>query len=48
MYSSSDIIRKMKSRSKKWTGHVADIRVMHNFYTVLLENLEEAVWDILV
>jgi hypothetical protein len=40
MYSSSDIIRKIKSRSKRWAGHVAELRVVHNFYTVLLENLK--------
>jgi hypothetical protein len=42
LYSSSDIIGMIKSRSMRWTGHVACIGAMRNIYIKFwLEGLKE-------
>jgi hypothetical protein len=39
LYSSSNIIRMMKSRTK-WAGHVASMAAMTNAYRLLVRNLK--------
>jgi hypothetical protein len=41
LYSSPDIIRQVKSRRKRWAGHVARIGVERNVYKVLVESQKE-------
>jgi hypothetical protein len=38
LYSSPNIIRMIKSRRVKWTGHVARMGVMRNAYKILVGN----------
>jgi hypothetical protein len=40
LYSSSNIIRMIKSRRMRWTGHVARMREKRNAYRILVGNLE--------
>jgi hypothetical protein len=40
LYSSSDIIRQIKSRRMRWAGHVAHMGEGRNVYRVLVGNLE--------
>ena len=41
LYSSPDIIRVVKSRRLRWTGHVARVRERRGAYSALVENLRE-------
>jgi hypothetical protein len=36
LYSSTNIIRQIKSRRMRWVGHVAHMRVERNVYKVLM------------
>jgi hypothetical protein len=40
LYSSPDIIRRIKSRRMRWEGHVARLKEGKNVYRVLLRKLE--------
>ena len=40
MYSSSNIIKNLKSRRLRWAGHVARIEQCRNAYRVLVGNAE--------
>jgi hypothetical protein len=40
LFASSDIIRVIKSRMKRWVGHVLCVGEMRNAYYVLVENPE--------
>jgi hypothetical protein len=40
LHSSPDIIRQVKSRRMRWTGHVARLGVERKLYKVLVGNLE--------
>jgi hypothetical protein len=40
MYASPNIIRVMKWRRMRWTGHVARLGKMTNAYRILAENLK--------
>jgi hypothetical protein len=40
LYSSSDIIRQIKSRRMRWTGHVASMGEGRKVYRVLVGNPE--------
>jgi hypothetical protein len=41
LYSSSNIIRKIKSRRMRWAGHVAHMGEDRNVYKVLMERQKE-------
>jgi hypothetical protein len=41
LYSSSNIIRQIKSRKMRWTGHVACMGEERNVYKVLMESQKE-------
>jgi hypothetical protein len=40
LYSSLDIVRRIKSRRMRWAGHVASVGEGRNLYRVLMEKLE--------
>jgi hypothetical protein len=40
LYSSTDIIRQIKSRAMRWAGHVARMREERKVYKVLVEKPE--------
>jgi hypothetical protein len=40
LYSSTDIIRQLKSRRMRWAGHVAPMGEGRNVYTVLMQKPE--------
>jgi hypothetical protein len=39
VYSSADVMRMIKSRRKRWPGHVARMGEMRNAYKILIEKL---------
>ena len=41
LYSSSNIVRVVKSRNMRWSGHVAGLRESGGVYRVLVGNLRE-------
>jgi hypothetical protein len=44
LYSSSNIIRMMKSRRMRWMGHVICMREIRNVYTIYVKVRTELMW----